>query len=58
MAIRDVVRSLGIAVRAGLHTGECDPSWLNLAFLGRFASHRGDRKFRGRVAVGIGVGAG
>ena len=24
MAIRDAVQALGIAVRAGLHTGECD----------------------------------
>jgi hypothetical protein len=49
MAIRDAVRSLGIAVRAGLHTGECDPSWLNLALRARFARHRGGRKSRGRV---------
>ena len=39
----------------------CAPTvltWLKLASLGRFAPHRGDGKFRGAVAVAIGVGAG
>jgi len=40
MAIRDAVQALGIEVRAGLHTGECE---LRGADIGRIAVHIGAR---------------
>ena len=40
MAIRDAVRSLGIEVRAGLHTGECE---IRSADIGGIAVHIGAR---------------
>jgi class 3 adenylate cyclase len=40
MAIRDAVRALGIEVRAGLHTGECE---IRVDDIGGIAVHIGAR---------------
>ena len=42
MAIRDAVQALGIEVRAGLHTGECEVRGDDIGGIAR--AHRGTRE--------------
>jgi class 3 adenylate cyclase len=52
MAIRDAVQALGIQVRAGLHTGECEVRGDDI---GGIAVHIGARKRTGRAERRAGV---
>ena len=47
MAIRDAVQALGIEVRAGLHTGECEVRGDDIGGIAR--AHRGARERTGRA---------
>ena len=53
MSIRDAVQALGIEVRAGLHTGECEVRGEDIGGIAR--AHRRPRQRTGRAERGAGV---
>jgi hypothetical protein len=63
MAIRDAVQALGIAVRAGLHTGECEVRGDDIGGIGvhigaRERTGRTERRARVQHAARPGIGSG